>query len=411
MEPELPVISKEERERFQTLGFSVGLYFNPNTPVNEKDLFSGRTTQIRRVIDVVFQRGQHAIIFGERGVGKTSLANVLQAFLPSNPGSSILVTRINCDTSDNFKSIWTKIFDGMNLEGSQSAIGFKSETQITLFSANSFLTEKENIPDQVRKAMVQLSASFIPIIIIDEFDRLDEEIRRLFADLVKTLSDHSVNATIILIGVGDSIDYLINEHKSVSRALVQIQMPRMNQKEIEEIINNGVSRLGMTMDLETLEKIKTLSKGLPHYTHLIGLHATRDALDHFSMNVNDRNLDNAIKKAIEDSQHSIITNYHNAIRSARKDNLFEDVLLSCALAHVNELGEFAAQDLREPMLKITGKNYDIPAYSQHLKEFSESKRGNILIKSGERKRYRYKFNDPLMQPFVIMQGMLRGKAI
>jgi hypothetical protein len=41
-----------------------------------------------------------------------------------------------------------------------------------------------------------------------------------------------------------------------------------------------------------------------------------------------------------------------------------------------------------------------------LNEFSDKKRGRILRKIGERRRYRYRFSDPLMQPFVIMRGVV-----
>jgi Cdc6-like AAA superfamily ATPase len=397
-------------EGFFRLSIEAGQIFNPNTPVNEKDLFSGRKEQIRRVIDVIFQRGQHAIIFGERGVGKTSLANVLQEFLPTP--QNISSTRINCDRADEFTTVWKKVFNGMNLINREPTVGFKPGLKVTSFDTGSFITSDDNVPEQVRQSLIKISSVFInTIVIIDEFDRLSENVRRLFADLIKSLSDHSTNVTIILIAVGDSIEHLINEHQSVSRALVEIQMPRMQQSEIAEIIKNSLSRLGMTIESETLEKIKVLSKGLPHYAHLIGLHATRDALDNNSLVLKNENLEHAISKAIEDSNFSIRTDYYNAVRSTKKDNLFADVLLACALADVNELGEFAAQDIREPMFKITGRAYTIPAYAQHLNEFSEAKRGNILIKSGQRKLFRYKFSDPLMQPFIIMHGMIRGKKI
>jgi hypothetical protein len=80
--------------------------------------------------------------------------------------------------------------------------------------------------------------------------------------------------------------------------------------------------------------------------------------------------------------------------------------VSCALAPIDDLGFFAAADVREPLREITGKNYNSPSFSQHLNEFSDKKRGRILRKVGERRRYRYRFSDPLMQPFVIMQGVV-----
>jgi len=397
-------------ERFFNLSILARQVFNPNTPVPEKDLFSGRKEQVRRVIDVILQRGQHAIIFGDRGVGKTSLANVLQDFLPTP--QQVSATRINCDREDSFTTVWQKVFNGMNLISNEKIVGFFPNSTTKTFDADSFITSNENVPEQVRRALIRISVAFAStIVIVDEFDRLHESVRSLFADFVKSLSDYDINITIVFIGVGDSIEHLIQQHQSVSRALVEIKMPRMAKSEIEQIVNVGLERLRMNIDKDALEKIKTLSMGLPHYTHLIALHATRDALDKHSMNISMENLNSAIKKAIEDAQHSIRTSYYTATRSAIKDNLFEDVLLACAMAPVNELGEFAAIDLKEPMLKITGRNYQIPGYAKHLAEFSESKRGNIIIKTGQRKRYRYKFSDPLMQPFTIMRGILRGVNI
>ena len=120
-------------------------------------------------------------------------------------------------------------------------------------------------------------------------------------------------------------------------------------------------------------------------------------------------MDVAIRKALQDAQQSVRSAVHKATLSTRKDNLFSDVLLSCALAPQNSLGWFAAQDVRQPLREITGKQYDIPSFAQHLNEFSDDKRGPILEKTGARKRYRFRFRNPLVQPFVIMQGFSNGK--
>jgi len=212
-----------------------------------------------------------------------------------------------------------------------------------------------------------------------------------------------------MIGVGESVDELLREHLSISRCLVQIQMPRMTDGEVKDIINTGISRLNMTITDEALIEIISISKGLPYYTHLIGLNATRNALSNLSLNINIDDIKASINKAIEDSNHSIKTGYYNAIRSGKKGNLFADVLLSCALADVDKMGEFSCQSLKIPLKDITGKDYEIPAFAQHLKEFTEEKRGQILIKTGVKKRFRYKFSDPLMQPFIIMQGIKENK--
>src|SRR5690349_13972486 len=79
--------------------------FSPSSPITIKELFSGRVAQLNRVWDVLHQNGQHALIYGERGVGKTSLAQVAK---DSHGGLSAYYT---CNSGDNFASIWRHIFE------------------------------------------------------------------------------------------------------------------------------------------------------------------------------------------------------------------------------------------------------------------------------------------------------------
>ena len=257
----------------------------------------------------------------------------------------------------------------------------------------------------VRKTLVQISENARAVLIIDEFDRLSQGVRRSFADVIKTLSDQAVRATVVLVGVADNVVDLIEGHESVSRAMVQIQMPRMNRREIRQIIDEGVSRLGMSIDDPAKARIVLLSQGLPHYAHLVGLNAARAAADSHSLAITMDSVNTAIEKAIVDAQQSIRQAYHEAIRSSRKENLFADVLLACALAPADELGFFAATDVRHSLHRITGKNYQIPTFAQHLNEFCLPKRSNIIKKEGQARLFRYRFSDPLMQPYVVMQGL------
>jgi Cdc6-like AAA superfamily ATPase len=396
-----------EEQRWQNLGLEAGKVFTPRTAIDARSLFAGRDVQVQLIVDVVNQRGAHSILFGERGVGKTSLVSVLPEFL-SNPVSELVIPRVNCDTLDTFESVWHKAFEQVELTRSIPRVGFAENTVDETFKSSDLLGESVS-PDSVRRALTLLAERAIPIFIFDEFDRLSLEPRRAFADTIKGLSDHGTPATVILVGVADSVDYLIQEHQSVERALVQIRMPRMSPSEITQIIQTGCKTLGMEIEDAALKRIITLAQGLPHYAHLIGLHSVRLALDDHSLTVDAETIDRAVDRAIANAQQSIQSAYEYAIRSPRKENLFSDVLLSCALAQANELGYFAAQDVRPVLRRITGKNYEIPTFAQHLNEFCDDKRGPILQKSGIKRRFRYRFINPLLQPFVIMRGIKDGK--
>jgi len=399
-------MTPEERQK---LGIEAGRVFSPAAPIDEKDLFAGRIKQLRRVIDVVNQRGQHAIIFGERGVGKTSLANVISSYLSSIPTFPILAPHVNCDGTDDFTRLWKKILSQIELSSQAKQAGFVSVAKIATTNLSDTLPAKVT-PEDIRKALTAVSQYAMLIVIIDEFDRLQgAHIQRVFADTIKSLSDNSVKATIVLVGVADAVSDLIKEHQSVERALVQIRMQRMSTDELREIINKGLGRLGMTIDEDAIKHISLISQGLPHYTHLLGLYASREAIDQNTKTISMSHVQIAVKNALEGAQQTIRTAYHKATTSPRRDNLYADVLLACALAKTDDLGYFAAADVRTPLTKIKKRKFDIPSFSRHLNDFSEEKRGPILKKFGSKHKYRFRFINPLMQPFVTMQGFACGK--
>ena len=361
--------------------------FSPGAPIDESDLFAGRVEQLKDLVNAVNQRGQHAIVFGERGVGKTSLANTFTMFM-HRPSLKAVAKRINCDGVASFQSLWRKVFDEINLDVSVS---------------------KDTGPDDIRRSLAAAPASARPIIVLDEFDRLAPgKTAGLIADTIKSLSDHSSNSTIILVGVADSVSELLRGHASVGRALVEIPMPRMSDDEIMEILDKRAARLGMTMKNVVRKHIVGYSQGLPHYTHLIGLNAFQQAVSDRKKEVSASHLKTSIDKCIAKAQQSIKDAYYQATLSQRPDNLFKEVLLACSLADTDELGFFAASDVAKPMSRIMESPYAIPSFARHLKEFCTPERGPILDRRGETRKFRYRFRDALMRPYVTLRSASSG---
>ncbi len=82
--------------------------FRPAAPIDRRSLFAGRSDQIADVFSVVAQPGQHAVIYGERGVGKTSLAGVTAEMLA---GADVLTARATCNAGDDFASVWRQALE------------------------------------------------------------------------------------------------------------------------------------------------------------------------------------------------------------------------------------------------------------------------------------------------------------
>ena len=330
------------------------------------------------------------------------------------PQRHIVSVKVNCSSDDTFGTLWRKALREivLNEDSGAATVGFRPAAVIETKSASELLPADPS-PNDVRRIIECLGES---VFIFDEFDRLTQEkATSLFADTIKELSDGSVPATIIVVGVANSIDGLIQEHRSIERALCQILMPRMTNDELNEIVHKALAQLEMEIDADAEELIVLLSQGLPHYTHLLGKAACRVALTEFGRRISAHHVKSGIATSLEDTQQSVQTAYQEATVSPRKDTLFKEVLLACALAPVDDLGYFASADVREPLSLIMGKPYDIPGFSQHLDKFSSEVRGNVFEKAGTQRRFRFRFRNPLLQPYVIMRGladeMLTGDAL
>lgn len=263
-------------------------------------------------------------------------------------------------------------------------------------------------PHSVQGALQQASRQRAIAIFVDEFDRFqDPEGRVLFADTIKALSDRVVSSTLVLIGVADSVGELIREHRSVERALVQIQMPRMSTSELAEIAAQGITSARMTIADAAVARIAALSQGLPHYTHLLTQLAAQAALGERRTDVSVRHVNAAVTRAIERAQQSIVETYQEAVRG-RPGTIYPQVLLACALAEKDEFGFFASSDIQEPLSRILRKPSKTSTFARHLEELSRETRGAILQRSGGARTARYRFVNPLLQPYVAMRGISEG---
>src|ERR1051325_2795118 len=241
--------------------------FQPRTPITTKELFAGRWTQLTEVSDAVNQPGLHAVIFGERGVGKSSLANVIHPtiyVLDNEEGrqSERLVVKAVANTGDTFSKIWHRLFVDLRWPD-------RFDEDKLASTREAFSLGDELSVDDVRRVV---SATNGAVFIVDEFDQASRDVSKAFTELIKALSDLCVDTTIVLVGVSDTVSHLIADHGSIDRAITQVPLKRMKPEELRQIIQKAETALQITFDEDAAKLVCHMSQGLPHYTHLIGLH-------------------------------------------------------------------------------------------------------------------------------------------
>ena len=387
--------------------FQLGQYFTPSQPVTLPDLLEGRYDLLMRLTDDVSAPGQHALIYGDRGVGKTSIARVLDALLPFHPSdeggarSSVIVS---CDSSETFDSMWRKIFRQVSITAPETGLERGGQTRV-VGRMDSIGPMKS--PDDIRILTGKLGSE--AVFVFDEYDRVrNEDTRRLMTDTIKLFSDTGTPATIILVGVGQSIEDLVSAHESIARNLDFVRVDLMEPSELANIVTNGFDKAGLQMEKDLNNKIAQLSQGYPHYTHLLGLWAGRSAIGRTSSTVELSDLKSAIKESVLRADGSIRIQYEKATDSTQPNNLYKQVLLACAIAAKDVRGRFTFGSLRQPLISLLNRDENTVGYQRHLAAFCEAERGPALIKTGRPNNFRWHFANPQLIPFVYLQGINDG---
>ena len=133
----------------------LGEVFTPAAPVIRHDLFAGRTGHVFAITNAIGQPGKHVALYGERGVGKTSLVIQLKEFLASTLGANRNAVRVNCTTQDIFSTVWSKVLRELQMDIPEH------------------WTYNPPDPDEIRSI---LGAITVPtIIILDEFERMEDD--------------------------------------------------------------------------------------------------------------------------------------------------------------------------------------------------------------------------------------------
>ncbi len=259
-------------------GTKLGAVLSASRPIHSIEYLKGRDKELETIKQSLYAPGRHVFIYGDRGVGKSSLGQTAAVQYQSASAAPVFVSGSPDDTfSTVIANIVTQALRQPRTESVKTTRSASVDLVRVKMSAGTE-TSAVDIGDRIRSigdavALLEEVAEKREgntAVVIDEFDAiLDAGERNKFAALLKQMGDRSVNIKFIFTGIGKSLDELLGAHQSSYRQLEQVELPRLGWDARREIVQAAADAFEMDLDNDVNWRIAMVSDGFPYYIHLI----------------------------------------------------------------------------------------------------------------------------------------------
>lgn len=374
---------------FAKVRMSLRSAFTPSLPVTDQRMFAGRTQVLTDLIEAIEEQRLHTVLYGERGIGKTSLLHVLEQ---SAREARYLVVYLSCGSSTSFDEIFRSVASGIPLlfHSGYGPTSAESERGATFADLLTSAPVSVRIASEILGHVVGTRV----LVILDEFDRCESaEFRRNIAELLKNLSDRSVRVQLVIAGVASNVTELVEYIPSIQRSVAALPVPDMSATEVRQLVVNGEDASGVSFESAAIGLVVSVANGLPYLASLLCHHASHLAVEQGRMTVKTGDVSAAISEALQEFEARTAKRSRTQIAVCLRETSLE-ILGVLASATQSTGGRFNQDDIA-----VAADGADELAKSRALADSLVAKR--LLLEAGEDDDGRfYSFVDESVPPYL-----------
>ncbi len=320
----------------------LSLNLTPSAAIKTPERLFGREKALRQIDRAFVSEGRQIFIYGDRGVGKTSLAQT-SATLANDASASPI--HVFCGKEESFFNVVRAIGNAVmdvaerfetsgepaTFGGSFLGIGANYKGSKKTKTAIPLPTSLNEALDVLRFVLTRRHGRVV--VIVDEMERIklaDE--REKFAELIKNLPEIDDRLRFIFCGIGNTVDELLGAHPSAGRILETIQLEKLHHDSLWAIIQTVARHTGIEVDRNLLIRTGQLSDGFPHYVHLIGESMFWSAFDDVDAvtQILPRHFRAGIEGALERAETALRHQYEKATMKTKNTEDYEEALWALA---------------------------------------------------------------------------------
>ena len=402
--------------------------FTPTKPpVDEHNIYVHRH-QFEKRLRKAFQRASTPVIFGDYGVGKTSLSLITLDNLMEGEGQ---VIRITDPTGLEISEIYKRAFEqlGYQVTLSETSISERTgsaELQASATSnigAGSFFnilkvglvgsgkianTEKREkvkqfiVASPTEGKAIEIFCEAKVVFLVDELHHASELLKRQITAAVKSCSDQGLEyPKFILCGTSSDARAIAEINMGVDRLMTEIKVIPLAEAESTQIVVDGFEALGVDFETELPRQVALVAGGAPSLVHSIALELAETAISE-DRKVDSRDLTDALNEVIQEGQNErMLAAYNRAINHTGSKRYRKHILTVMAESDETYVttGELAAGvsailDEEVPQSRISGP----------LRDLKSEEYGAILVNplmvDGREQHNQSCFSQPQMKSYI-----------
>lgn len=405
--------------------------FLPSSGIEDPHRFAGRHEEIEELTNALMTNGSIPLIYGQRGLGKSSVALQLSRIAQGDvellselelddlalPEEDRFITfYVNCsDSTKGLKSILQLLINAVEslkhekiredarerlvdktTRRTISLKVFKAETtkkyaaEIKALDTSSF-TEEEKLV-RLTETLTDVYGQKV-LFVIDELDRAAST--KGLASFLKSYSSDYLKFA--LVGIGTTEGDLLRDHASLSRQLVPVKLPPMTSQELESIAERAQDFLaenGENYEFSepAKEQLARIASGFPWFVHLIGQAALIDASRSGITVIKRLHIDRVVTSL---PKRRLARQFHEMYLRAVRDSSHREVVLRL-------FAEWKSEDVPTSFIYPRAKQLGVSGPSTYLGHLTQESCGYILAKSPQLARH-YRFTDEMFKVYVRMR--------
>jgi type II secretory pathway predicted ATPase ExeA len=403
-------------------------YLSPEAPIRSFEFLKGRAKELDNLEQELRFFKAIPFIFGNRGVGKTSLARTAaqkvthadreHIYVACAPGARML--SIFKEIAHDLLSLAVRLTDTKEITKKiEVNLSMNPGIRLSIESKTPQLRNFEDANAAVRT--LRDIDSLLPnargtVVIIDELEELREEDRRDLAFLIKQAGDQDFGIRLVLVGIAENVQQLIGAHESVTRYIKEISLNPLGLQILIDIVEDAASNVDLIIDDNILTRIAIIGNGYPHFAHLMGKTILTEAVNAGSHTVTQDIYRAGITKAVNQSIQQLKISYDRAIQ--KRDDIYKHLVWSLANSDfvdlriddwTREYNALAKKELWPEVEELRAKNA-ISRLSQ--REYGRIVTNTPISYGSQDRRNRYKrFESNLMRGHVRLQAEAAGVTL